>query len=40
MEGVNEFCDTKHKRAISSPDKKLASSEGSPIFCRGFFELK
>ena len=27
----------KQKRAISSPDKKLASSKGSPTFCHGFF---
>ena len=34
LEKQTQTCDI-----VSSPDKKLASSVGSPIFCRGFFEV-
>ena len=38
--GSNGFCEKhKQKSAIKSLDKKSASPLGSPIFCRGFFEV-
>ena len=29
----------KRESAIKSPDKKSGAQRGSPIFCRGFFEV-